>query len=136
MGNVLSGYQLINLGLRPRLCLLCIPFGSTITSSGDGFRSRHRKRRFSQRAGGGYQPIQMASWPPVLPEPTSVRTAFRTNEENGRIHEPWNIYRANQEAHRTNEFQSIYRTNKETCLTNEFQSICRTKEETCGTNDA
>ena len=26
------------------------------------------------RAGGGYQPIQMASWPPVLPEPTSVRT--------------------------------------------------------------
>ena len=54
--------------------LLCIPFDSTITSSGDGFRSRHQKRRFSQRAGGGYQPIQMASWPPVLPEPTSVRT--------------------------------------------------------------
>ena len=41
---------------------------------GNGFHSRHRKRRFSQRAGGGYQPIQMAFWPPVLPEPTSVRT--------------------------------------------------------------
>ena len=100
--------------------LLCIPFNSTITSSGDGFRSRHRKRRFSQRAGGGYQPIQVASWPPVLPEPTSVmQDTYRTNEVNGRIHEPWNIYQANEETHRTNEFQSIYRTNKETCRTNE-----------------
>ena len=65
------------------------------------------------KAGGGYQPIQMASWPPVLPEPTSVRTLIERTRKIGRIHEPWNIYRANQETHRTNEFQSIYRTNKE-----------------------
>ena len=41
-----------------------------------------KKDDFFQRAGGHHQSIQMAFWPPTLPEPTSVRkfaelTSFR-----------------------------------------------------------
>ena len=42
------------------------------------------------RVGGHYQSIQMAYWPPALPEPTSGRKLTRT-------YEPRNIHRTNEE---------------------------------------
>ena len=61
------------------------------------------KKTIFVRAGGRYQSIQMAFWPPALPEPMSIRKLARTNV-------PWNIHRTNEETRRTNEVQSVYRT--------------------------
>ena len=54
--------------------LLCIPFNSAITSSCIRRISfTTSKKTIFQRAGGRYQSIQMAFWPPALPKPTSCR---------------------------------------------------------------
>ena len=90
------------------------------------------------------QSIQMAFWPPALPEPTSVRklaelineprSLHRTNEETPQTNVFQSIRRTNEETPRTNVFQSIRRTNEETHRTDMFQSIRRTNEETHRTN--
>ena len=67
------GWYMGNVPTRRGVQLLCIPFNRVIASSWDGFGLWHQKRWFFQRAGGCYQPIQMAFWPPTLPKPTSVR---------------------------------------------------------------